>query len=72
MPQESPVHIIDGDTLDLAGERIRLHGIDAPEKDQTCTIDGRTWEWGRGERLDAAEGVPECPIKGNIAPGMGP
>ena len=25
----------------------------------------------RGERLDAAEGVPECPIKGNIAPGDG-
>jgi endonuclease YncB( thermonuclease family) len=26
-----PVRVIDGDTLDLAGTRIRLWGIDAPE-----------------------------------------
>lgn len=28
--------IIDGDTIDLAGERIRLDGIDAPEMAQSC------------------------------------
>ena len=38
--------VIDGDTLEVAGERIRLHGIDAPEKDQTCSIDGRAWACG--------------------------
>ena len=29
-------HVLDGDTIDLGGQHIRLHGIDAPEADQTC------------------------------------
>ena len=33
---DGPVRVIDGDTLDLDGERIRLHGIDAFERNQTC------------------------------------
>ena len=40
--------IIDGDTIDIAGTRIRLAGIDAPESDQTCTDAGnRLWGCGR-------------------------
>ena len=31
-----PARVIDGDTIVIAGERIRLHGIDAPERDQLC------------------------------------
>jgi endonuclease YncB( thermonuclease family) len=27
--------VIDGDTIVVAGQRVRLHGIDAPELDQT-------------------------------------
>lgn len=26
-----PARVIDGDTVDVRGQRIRLHGIDAPE-----------------------------------------
>lgn len=33
--------VIDGDTIIVAGERIRLHGIDAPELDQTFWCRGR-------------------------------
>ena len=28
--------VTDGDTLEIAGKRIRLHGVDAPESSQTC------------------------------------
>jgi endonuclease YncB( thermonuclease family) len=40
--------VIDGDTIDMSGFRIRLQGIDAPESNQTCTdTNNRTWPCGR-------------------------
>lgn len=32
--------VIDGDTLQVAGERVRLQGIDAPETRQSCSVSG--------------------------------
>jgi endonuclease YncB( thermonuclease family) len=62
LAQDGPARVIDGDTVDIAGERIRLHSIDAPEKDQTCTIDGVQWEcgiasWGYLVQLLAGQAV---------------
>ena len=37
---------IDGDTLRVESERIRLHGIDAPESAQSCRAGGETWACG--------------------------
>ena len=39
--------VVDGDTIVISGERIRLHGIDSPEARQTCIKDGKTWNCGR-------------------------
>lgn len=40
----------DGDSLDLAGQRVRLWGVDAPEFKQTCTRAGSRWSCGRDAR----------------------
>jgi Staphylococcal nuclease homologue len=42
-----PATVIDGDTLVVAGERVRLEGIDASEIHQTCTAYGQEWARGR-------------------------
>jgi endonuclease YncB( thermonuclease family) len=39
--------VVDGDTLKIAHEKVRLHGIDAPETSQTCGAAGGTWPCGR-------------------------
>jgi endonuclease YncB( thermonuclease family) len=38
--------VIDGDSLEVAGEDIRLIGIDAPEGRQLCQRDGLEWACG--------------------------
>ena len=38
--------VVDGDTLEVSGKRIRLHGVDAPESRQSCVAGDRRWECG--------------------------
>ena len=48
--------VIDGNTLEIHGERIRLHGIDAPESDQSCrTRDGEPYRCGQQASIALAE-----------------
>jgi endonuclease YncB( thermonuclease family) len=60
--------IIDGDTIEIRGQRIRLFGIDAPEAGQTCR-DSQHNEYRCGQKaalvLDAriGDGVVTCERK---------
>ncbi len=38
-----PARVIDGDTIEVQGQRIRLHGIDAPESAQQCILRGKIY-----------------------------
>ncbi|MDA0961828.1 MAG: thermonuclease family protein [Proteobacteria bacterium] len=40
------VRVIDADTWEVGGTKVRLFGIDAPELNQPCLLDGRAWECG--------------------------
>jgi endonuclease YncB( thermonuclease family) len=57
--------VIDGDTIDIHGERIRLFGVDAPESGQTCSDEqGKTYRCGQraAQALDyrISGGVVRC------------
>src|SRR3954447_8651078 len=38
--------VVDGDTLEIRGTRIRLYGIDAPESGQLCRWTGKDYRCG--------------------------
>jgi endonuclease YncB( thermonuclease family) len=48
-PLIGPAKVIDGDTIVVAGQLVRLHGIDAPELDQTF--------WWRNQQLGCGIGL---------------
>ncbi|MDT0684613.1 thermonuclease family protein [Roseicyclus sp. F158] len=60
--------VVDGDTLRVDDERVRLFGIDAPESDQSCARpDGTAWQCGQAatQALEAmiVAGQVDCEVR---------
>lgn len=47
LPAGAQVRVIDGDTMDVNGTKVRLWGIDAPEGEQSCQRDSVAWLCGQ-------------------------
>src|SRR5512132_2676193 len=64
-----PATVVDGDTIVVGGEQVRLQGIDAPELHQTCTAYGQAWacgqtaaEWLKNRLHGHCSLLPEAPM----------
>lgn len=60
-PISGRASVIDADTIEIHGKRIRFHGIDAVEGNQRCLLNGKKWRCGK----DSAFALDEH-IKGKV------
>lgn len=54
--------VIDGDTIEVGGTKVRLNGIDAPEAKQTCQLGGLEWPCGRNASLSLSRATAGQPV----------
>lgn len=65
--KQGNVYVVDGDTLHMNGQKIRIWGIDAVELHQTCLKSVQSYECGKSARLHLqsviGKNVPICTAK---------
>jgi len=57
-----PATVIDGDTLEIYGQHIRLFAIDAPELNQTCIFHGQIWPCGHAAAAALAQEIMDSSV----------
>ncbi len=62
LTRDGSVRVVDGDTLEWQGKRVRLFGIDAPEKLQSCDRNGQSWDCGLWSATMLARAVQSGPV----------
>ena len=55
--------VIDGDTIHIDKNKIRLHGIDAPEKNQICIDENKNWECGKQSAFELKQIINDQNVK---------
>jgi endonuclease YncB( thermonuclease family) len=55
--------VVDGDTIEVHGERIRLFGIDAPESRQLCTAASQPYRCGQQAALALADHIGQRMVR---------
>lgn len=64
IPKEAPVVVVDGDSLRINGNDIRLYGIDAPEHEQSCKLaNGKSYRCGRQSKRFLRQLIAGKPVK---------
>lgn len=54
--------VVDADTLEIHGTRIRLEGVDAPESSQRCGAAGQEWACGQQAALALSDWIGDKPV----------
>lgn len=62
-PLTGTASVIDADTIEVHGERLRLHGIDAPESGQIChDAKGDPWRCGKDAAFALSDKIGRRPV----------